>query len=317
MSARTASTGAASLSGRAGTAPAPEPLGRRLRRWYEPRFLLLMAIALAVAILPPYVAPNLPDLQEQPEFQFATNEMHITPPNRWVPAALVEQVIAQAGLPETVSLLDDALVEDVARALAAHPWVAQVIRIRKSREAGIEAELAYRTPVMMVETKRGIYPVDGDGVLLPPADFTATDISRLPLVRNIQTPPDGPAGTLWGDVAVIGAARLAAALAPEQDSGRYWTRFKLAAIVAPTPDRAGGSLEDLTYEIVTRGGSRILWGRAPGVDQLEPTVEQKLGRLEQYAASYGGFDEPGGPQRIDIRHFEMISRQPLNERRTR
>ncbi len=316
MAAKSASAGTTASSGRADNAPAGEPLGRRLRRWYRPRVLMLLAVGLGVAILRPYIAPHLPDLAEQPDYQFATRDVRITKPNRWVPQDLVEQAVQRAGLPETVSLLDESLVEDMGRALAAHPWVSRVVRVRKSR-SGVTADLEYRTPVMMVETRRGVYPVDLQGILLPPADFGVTDVARLPLVRNVQSLPDGPAGTPWNDEIVRGAARLAAALAPDQDLTRYWTRFSLTSIVAPAREKADASLADLAYELATRGGSRIVWGRAPGVDQLEPSVDQKLGRLEQYLASYGSFDQPHGAFRIDIRHFEVISRQPLGESRRR
>jgi hypothetical protein len=184
------------------------------------------------------------------------------------------------------------------------------------RQRRIEIDLVYRQVAMLVETSRGYYPVDADGVLLPPADFTADDVARLPVVRNIKSAPQGGPGEEWGDLMVECAARLASALAPNGDTDKHWKRMGLAAIVAPTPRVADYSAEDLSFEITTRGGSTILWGRPPGGDDLEPPVADKISRLDQVIHSQGSLDGPAGPYRIDIRH-DVISLQPLSDRRVR
>ena len=71
-------------------------------------------------------------------------------------------------------------------------------------------------------------------------------------------------------------------------------------------------IDDLQFELLTRNGSRILWGRAPGTNHPgELTVEQKIGRLKKYQSDFGGFDQPHGPYEIDIRHWREISRRPF------
>lgn len=283
------------------------------RTGYRPRLLLALAVAAGLAMLAPYVKSWFPNLAVLEEFQFSTRDIDITPPNRWVPPDLVAQVVRRGGLPERVSLLEPELVRRVAEAFADDPWVARVVRVAISRNRGIEAELEYRVPVLMVETARGVYPVDVDAVLLPPGDFSESDARMFPLLRNVKTQPGGAAGTPWGDNVVLGGARLAAALAPEQDLARYWDRFQLASIEAPVPKNAQPQLEDLAYELATRGGTRIVWGRPPGGDDLEPSPAQKLGRLEQYLTNYGSFEAPHGPYRIDIRHFEVIEVSTLDD----
>lgn len=295
----------------------PASAGASRRSWYRPQILLLLAIFGAVAVLHPYVRDWLPDPGASPDYQFTAREMHVTPPNRWVPRDLVEQVVRRAGLPDQFSLLDDGLVAKLAAAFEAHPWVSRVVQVRASRETGIVVDLEYRVPVMMVDTIRGAYPVDVAGVLLPPADFSDSEAARFPHLQNVKSNPAGPAGVAWGDVIVIGGARLAATLAPEQNLSRYWDRFQLEAIVAPRPGRADAALADLTYELRTRGQSRIVWGRPPGGDELEPPPSQKLARLEQYLSRYGSFDAPHGPYRIDIRHFEVIEVGSLPEAKGR
>jgi hypothetical protein len=285
--------------------------------WYRPRVLILLAIVAGAVVLSPYARDWLPDLSALAEYQVDARSIQVTPPNRWVPDDLAGQVIRQAELPEQLSLLDDGLAEKLAAAFADHPWVARVVQVRTSRETGISVDLEYRTPVLMVETGRGAYPVDVEGVLLPPADFSVAEARRFPHLRNVKSQPAGPAGVPWGDVIVVGAARLATTLAPGQDLSRYWDRFQLEAIEAPVPGQAEPQLAELNYELVTRGGSRIVWGRPPGGDELEPPPAQKLGRLEQYLSRYGSFEAPDGPYRIDIRHFEVIEVGSLSETKPR
>ncbi len=295
----------------------PEPrvaaAGKSRFAWYRPRVLLLAAVGVGTVVLAPYARNWLPDPGTQPEYQFPSRDIRVTPPNRWVPRDLVAQVVRQAGLPEQLSVLDEELVARLAAAFGEHPWVARVVRVRVSRDEGIFADLEYREPVLMVDTARGAYAVDINGVLLPPADFSAAEVGRFPHLRNVMTQPAGPAGVAWGDLAVVGGARLADRIAPGHDLGRYWDRFQLEAIDAPRRAGAEADLADLTYELLTRGGSRIVWGRPPGGDELEPPPSQKLARLDQYLSRYGSFEAPHGPYRIDIRHFEVIEVGALTE----
>ena len=68
-----------------------------------------------------------------------------------------------------------------------------------------------------------------------------------------------------------------------------------AAVVPPEPP---------VFELLTKGGRRIIWGRPPGDDALEPTVTQKLGRLDSYIRQQKSLDQPAGAYRIDIRGFD-------------
>lgn len=272
---------------------------------FQPRVLIALAIVGAAMLLTPYLRNWLPILEELPEYQFETARIQVSNPNRWVPRSFVQHLIDADQLPAHVSLLQPGLAERIGRALAADPWVRQVVSVRVTRSS-VAADLEYRIPVLMVESRSGKYPVDRDSALLPPLDFGVSDLQRFPLLKNVRTPPAGPAGTPWGDPVVLGAARLAEVLAPGGDLSVYWDHFQLAAIEAPERTATTIQLEDLSYELVTRGRSRILWGRAPGADDLEPTVPQKLARLADYLATHGTFESHGRPTRIDIRLFETI-----------
>jgi hypothetical protein len=249
----------------------------------------------------------LPDLDGRSEFRVRSADIATNELPQSVPDDLVQQVIDLAGLPEELSLLDDGVTAKVADAFQLHPWVAEVLAVTKSAPARLTVDLRFRRPAAMVEVQQGVYPVDADGHLLPPADFSVADTKRFPLVRNVQTTPLGPAGANWGDVNVSAAARLAEALLP------HWRELNLSAIHVPRQTTATVIGDDLQFELLTNSGSRILWGRMPGTDHPgELTAEQKISRLNKYLSDFGGFDQPHGPYEIDIRHWREISRRKVN-----
>ncbi|MFO1096264.1 MAG: hypothetical protein U0992_23615 [Planctomycetaceae bacterium] len=287
-------------------APPAEPRPGWVRKTlFQPRVLIALAIIGAALLLTPYVRQWLPVLEELPEYQFDTSRIQVSNPNRWVPRGFVQKLIDADRLPAHVSLLQPGLAERVSKALAGHPWVRNVRGVCVTR-SGIAADLDYRLPVLMVETRSGMYPVDRDGALLPPSDFGISDLQRFPLLKSASMPPSGPAGETWEDPVVLGAARLAEVLAPGGDLSFCWEKYQLVAIEANPRTAATVKLEDLSFELVTRGRSRILWGHAPGADDLEPTVSQKLTRLADYFSKHDGFESDGRPNRIDIRLFKTI-----------
>ena len=272
---------------------------------YQPRVLFCFALLVASAICFPLWKALLPDLSRRPEYRVLAEDIQITQPPRWVPRDLVDQVIQQANLPQELSLLDDNLTFEVAEAFRLHPWVDEVVSVTKSVPGQVQVKLNFRRPVAMVQVKQGMYPVDPEGVLLPPTDFSVSDTRLYPLILNVHSTPQGPAGTNWGDPEVTSAAQLADELSP------HWKKLQLASIVCPH-STGNDAINTSLYVLMSTGGSRILWGRAPGTDHPgELTTEQKIGRLKKYAADFGGFDRPHGPYEIDIRHWQEISRRPL------
>jgi cell division septal protein FtsQ len=285
-------------------------VGNRLTRLlFRPRMLICLATAVALTAAVPVGLKRLPKLHERPEYRLQTANISINEPPRYVPSDLLQQVIELAELPDELSLLDDGLVARVASSFARHPWVAEVVEVKKAAPARLTVTLRYRCPIAMVKVQQGVYPVDVEGRLLPPADFSVAETARYPLILNVKSTPLGPAGQMWGDATVVAAARLADILQAD------WEQLKLAAIYAPRQTVASQSIADVQLELVTEGGSHILWGRAPGSNypgELQP--EKKIGRLKKYQADFGSFDEPLGPYEIDIRHWQEISRRPLVQR---
>ena len=283
------------------------------RQVFRPVPLMVSAVIVTAIVLAPYLPWLIPQLENRPEYQFDMADLEITPPHRWVPRTILDEVLEKEGLPETVSLLDEDLCRRVATAWERHPWIEQVKSVRITRDRTLRADLAYRVPVAFVEVPNGLYPIDSHGVLLPPVDFSMSDANRLPHLRGVQTQPAGAAGTAWGDPVVEAAAELAALLAPEQNLETYWHRYGLTAILAPQNLSQPVREEALVFEILTRDGSRIIWGRPPGFDSLEQPPREKLARLE-LLHSLGKLNSADGPQWIDIRYFEDISLEPMQRR---
>ena len=296
--------------------PPPEsfPLLRILRGWmFRPTPLVLTALLISIAVMSPYIPYLLPNLAELKEYQFELDQIQVNAANPWVPASLIDDVLKESNLPRRVSLLESGLSRKVALAFEMHPWVRKVEFVRLTSDPAIQAVIDYRQPVAFISLEKGFLPVDQDGVRLPVNSFTAEDVERLPHILNLQSNSNDGQQISHPRV-VLAATRIAEILAPDQDMERYWNRFKLKAIIAPQVNEDDGALQSLTFEILTEGGSHIIWGNPPGADQLEPTPEQKLGRMEQYVSRYGDFDSPQGPYRIDIRLFQSTSVEPLNQR---
>ncbi len=294
----------------------------RAKSWFfRPRQLVIAAMSAMVVLLVPIAIRKLPRLDSRPEYQVTADLVTISPPPRWIPPDLTQQVFAAAGLAERESLQDPSLSERIAAAFHTHPWIDRVISVRKSFPTRVHVELIYREPVAMVRGIDGHYPVDRRGVLLPARDFSDSDVERFPLIERVASVPIGNLGEPWGDPAVAGAAELAAVLSQPQTGGEsWWTQLALRAILVPRRVALADAADELEFEIRTSGGSEILWGRGPSSKHPgELTVDQKLQRLADFRRDYNGFDDQHGPYQIDIRPWQginrgLLARQPREPR---
>ncbi len=284
--------------------------GTAVTRWLLRPLVLLFLVVGVVAYGTFFQGWRLlPDLSGRHEFRVKAEEIHFTDPPAWVPKTFLRQVIREGSLPEEFSLLDDDIVDKVAAAFQKHPWVERVISVRKDFAHRIVVNLEYRKPAAIVNVDSNRYPIDKNAVLLPPPNFPQ-EADELPLIRHARSAPeDAKVGMAWHDRAVEGAARIAAVVGPT------WKKLNLTSIDIPESPSANQKPDDVVYELRAAGGSRILWGRAPGTDHPgELTPAQKLGRLEEYFTRHGGFSDEHGPYKIDIRHWQEITRQLLPER---
>lgn len=290
----------------------PVPVRRSLLiRWlFRPRQLVALATIAGGWLLGPLLIRQLPPLDNRPEYQVGPDCVSLNPPPDWIPADLVEQVFERAGFDGPASLLDETLSERMAAAFYTHPWIENVRSVRKAFPARLHVEVVYREPVAMVKAVDGYYPIDRHSILLPPADFRITDTERYPIIERVSSVPVGHVGEPWGDPAVLGAAELAAVLQHASSGGdSWWQHLDLQAILVPRRVALSEDLDQLEFQLRTRGGSEIQWGRAPGTRHPgELTVAQKLQRLGDYHRDYGGFDDSHGPYEIDIRPWHGIGR---------
>jgi hypothetical protein len=290
----------------------------RTSNWiWRPVPLAVVAVSLTLLLFWRQLAAVLPDLSGRGEYQLTWSDLQVPHAGPWVPEDLLEQVRVQAGLPETLSVLDESLLEQIATAFSAHPWIAAVVSASKEAEGGVKIDLRYREPVLMVHTSRGTYPVDQEGVLLPPSDFSASDVDLFPRVDGVQTTPRGPAGQPWGDSAVIGAARLAAILLQPRSGQIPWKRYGFDRIAVLARQGPVASVENFVFGLTTIDESRIVWGHGPGFDALEPSVDQKLERLNRFIADNGGLQVRNEPVRIDVRDWQVIRWEVLSANGTR
>jgi hypothetical protein len=234
-----------------------------------------------------------------PDYRLDSTSIEITPLPEWIHADLKAEVVRDASLDGSLSTLDPELTMRIAQAFRQHAWVAKVDRVSKQYPAAVKVELVYRRPVAMVEVPGpALLPVDAEGVVLPTEDFSPLDARHYPRIGEIKTSPSGPVGTRWGDTRVSGGALVAAAIAEN------WEPLALNHIVpSGRQGTAAGVRETDAYELYTKAGTRIDWGRPPGAEiSGEAPAASKIASLVDYAAKHGGsLDDPKKPQRLDVR----------------
>jgi len=289
----------------------PSTLGDRLAGLFAGRAVrVVSALALLVAVL---VGGTLlwrrfqPLVDDDPRYRLAAENIHVTPQPDFIRSDVRGEAVVLGSL-DGADVRQDDLTVRVAQAFAIHPWVASVHRVGKRFPPRVDVELEYRTPVAMVEVAGGLLPIDGEAVLLPPADFLQQDVPAYPRVAIGESSPAGPEGTAWGDNRVLGAARIAVLLAPR------WKELRLFRIAA-TSGRGAADLDDTLFELTPRRGTRVIWGRAPGHERRgEAQAATKIARLAELIDQYGPLDSVGAPRQIDLTEIAHVSVQPATVR---
>ncbi|MCD4726090.1 MAG: hypothetical protein K8R46_00370 [Pirellulales bacterium] len=288
---------------------------RRVLFWLFGLMLIVAVVFAAIVGGPFFTWMKLKDrILGSPEYRLAPQQVEITPLPDWIHSDLRGEVFRDPALDGSLSIMDDDLAERIARAFARHPWVAKVVRVQPLHPASVQVELEYRRPVCMIEVPGGLFPVDVEGFLLPGRDFSPSEAARYPRISGVERMPIMPPGNRWPDAKVIGGAEIAAALGPA------WEAMRLPRIVPLAADPAVAAVGGVTggdpsrrktprrsvepfFAIVTSGGTRILWGYAPGAGAIgELTVEEKVARLKRYLADHDTLDGRGGRrQELDVR----------------
>lgn len=201
----------------------------------------------------------------------------------WVHCDLKTEALRSASLDRRLPLNDPELARRLARAFDMHPWVKRVVDVRLLHPAGATVEIVCREPVAMVRVKDGLFAVDAEGVVLPSADFSAESAAEYPRISGVQSSPQGPEGSPWGDGIVEEGATLAVAIGPE------WKGLNLEE--CRTTNEHGTRM----WELIGPEGRVILFGSAPGREVSgEPFAAVKIARLKNLA------EDSSPPLRIDL-----------------
>lgn len=187
----------------------------------------------------------------------------------WVKSDIKTEALRTASLDGGVPLADPELSNRLARAFDTHPWVKQVVSVKPKHPAAAVVEILCREPVAMVSVKGGLLAIDAEGVVLPSGDFTAEAAAEYPRITGVDSSPQGPEGSAWGDTAVEEGAGVAVVIGPEWRS--------LGLVECRAKKQAGPRL----WELVGPEGQTILFGSAPGHERDgEPAAAEKVARLK-------------------------------------
>ncbi len=274
----------------------------------RPRVWIGLLLVLTLGICTHFLWKGIAStVARQPRYLISTENIHITPPPPWIRSDIKAEVIRDGGLVGTMSLLDpwETLSRRVREAFQFHPWVHSVERITKRPPLELEIELRYRRPIAAVEStdSDGIafLPIDVHAVRLPEGDLSDAERRHLPRISGIAGRP--LVGDKWQDMRVVGAAQLAASLAD------IWRQLHLVEIL-PSADPSSNEERLIYYfELVTTGGTRIVWGSAPGQDLPagESPLAQKRQRLLEYGTQHGQLESIDGPARLDVRSELVVT----------
>ncbi|GAA4437869.1 hypothetical protein [Bremerella cremea] len=261
------------------------------------QFLLCVAIVAAFVLVMVAGWNHYADqFAAREEFLLSPRDILITTPPAWIQSNVLSDSVEEASLPEQLDLRDRELTSKIAATFTAHPWVRQVHKVVKQYPAKVLVELEYRRPVAMVEVefvdegavRRGLIPVDVEGTVLPPGDFSRIQANdRYPRIHIDLKRPMVEAGMKWDDLRVAEAASIASLLVG------HWSELKLNRIVVKEDGGRHYELESDT--------TRIIWGSPPGQELPQETLaNHKVQVMLQKAAESAISDNNASPA-LDLR----------------
>jgi hypothetical protein len=179
------------------------------------------------------------------------------------------------------------MLQTLQRYLTSTGWFESVEQVRLVDHDGIEVIATYATPTALVADGPVDHLCDARGHRMA-RDYRAKDGPSLVRVLGVQGPTPAVAAS-WGGTALADAIDLLHTL-----DAQPW-RAQIAAI------GVGRHGKDGTLELVTTGGSTVVWGRAPSAaSAAEVPTGQKLEYLSFLYAKHGRIDH-GHPTSIDVR----------------
>lgn len=294
-------------------APSRSPLDRA-KSLFMPR--LRVVIALVVVGLLGWGMTGVwqrvaPSIIHRPPYLLTSQRITVSPPPEWTSADVSAEVIRNTGLDGRLSTLDDSFMSVVEDAFVLHPWIASVEKIKKLYPDGVHVEVTYRKPVAVVEmsSPQGmlLVPVDHQAVHLPAKDVPEVYKRYLPRIQNVVDRP--PVGQRWDDPRVAGAADLAARLA------EVWEQLSLVDILPSTRPEILDEHRYYVYDLMTRGGTRVVWGAAPAQSPPgEDDFTAKLARLRNCVADIGPLDSVRSPAVVDVRNQLSVTPRTVKKK---
>jgi hypothetical protein len=263
--------------------------------------LLLVALGVGLQITWRYAVPQV---AQNPSYLLLGERITMTPQPEWIDTDIRAEVIRNSGLADRLSLLDESFASIVADAFALHPWVKSVDHVAKRYPSGVHVDLTFREPVAVVElaAPQGVQlvPIDKHSVHLPVDDVPEIRKRYLPRIGGIVGRP--PVGQAWDDPRVQGAADLAVHLA------ETWEKFHLVDILPSTRPEILDEHRYYVFDLITRGGTRVVWGAAPSDPPPgEDDFAKKLARLKDCIESHGPLDTVRSPAIVDVRQNLSIT----------
>ncbi len=223
-------------------------------------------------------------------YAIAPEMIHVTQRPDYIRSDITQSVYSDTRL-DQLSLLDPAASARIASAFSFHPWVKRVVAVRKLPGGEVDVHLQYRAPVAMVFVisrhpeiaGRSFFAVDEEGVLLPTTEFTRNETMKYLHIEVPDVYPTGGVGSAFGDPRVVGAARIAAAVAPFRETLKLRSiRLDDSSRTSPVPQ----------YGFYTADGRDFFWGSAPGEELYgEPVSEAKIRQLIERIAKGGAGEE--------------------------
>jgi hypothetical protein len=235
-------------------------------------------------------------------YSVQADAIFVTPPPQYVRTNIVETVYRDAAIGE-LSLMDQQACAKVASAFSSNAWVRHVHGVRKLSGGRVEVRLEYRQPVAMVhvisrhpeQSGAGFFAIDGEGVLLPPSDFSSSETVRyLHIIVPGAPYPTGGVGGKFGDSRVQAAALLAHLLHPHRE------QLGISSIGVHGDLRQNPVVQ---LEIAGEKGERWFWGSPPGSEApSEPPALMKLQSLLD-----------GAPSNSDLRQVQYATAPVVND----
>ncbi|KAA1262330.1 hypothetical protein LF1_48940 [Rubripirellula obstinata] len=206
--------------------------------------------------------------------------IQVTEPPMYVRSDVINSVYNDTAM-SGLSLMDRSATSKIAAAFSMHPWVRDVLSVRKLPGGVVDVRLDYRLPVAMTRVYKPQYassekyylPIDGEGVLLPSEEFARSETRDFIHIEIPGVDSNNRPGTKFGDRRVEAAAALAEILKPFREQAEIRS-------IQVVGDSRFNDVPQL--EIETTDGRRFAWGNPPGLEAPgEATAEMKVQTLLQ------------------------------------